>query len=59
MVGRVPRTWSAKLGHLITSTEETRESIISEVRELLSRERALALPLMRMVVFLQREMRME
>jgi len=59
MVGRVPRTWSAKLGHLITSTELTSESMIRDVRELLSSESAFALPLMRIVVFLQREMRME
>jgi len=59
MVGRVPRTCSAKLGHLITSTELTSESMMSDVREELSSESAFALPLMRMVVFLQREMRME
>jgi len=59
MVGRVPRTWSAKLGHLMTSTELTSESMMRDVREELSSERALALPLTRMVVFLQREMRME
>ena len=59
MVGRVPRTWSAKLGHLMTSTELTSESMMRDVRDELSSESALALPLMRMVVFLQREMRME
>lgn len=47
------------MGHLITSTELTMESTMRDVRDELSRERALALPLMRIVVFLQREMRME
>lgn len=55
----MPSTWSAKLGHLMTSTEDTRESMMSDVRDELSRERAFALPVMRMVVFLQREMRIE
>lgn len=58
-MGRVPTTWSAKLGHLMTSTEETSESMMMDVRLELSMEMALALPLTRMVVFLQREMRME
>jgi hypothetical protein len=58
-VGRVPRTCNAKLGHLITSTELTSESMMSDVREELSSESAFALPLTRMVVFLQREMRIE
>jgi hypothetical protein len=59
IVGSVPRTCSAKFGHLMTSTLETSESMMSEVRDELSSDRALALPLMRMVVFLQREMRTE
>lgn len=58
-MGRVPTTWRAKLGHLMTSTEETRLSMMMEVRDELSMEMALALPLTRMVVFLQREMRIE
>lgn len=41
----------------MTSTEETRESMMSEARVLLSRLMAFAFPLMRTVVFLQREMR--
>ena len=52
-------TCRAKLGHLMTSTEEMSESIMIEVRDELSMEMAFALPLMRIVVFLQREMRME
>jgi hypothetical protein len=59
IVGRVPRTCSAKFGHLMTSTELTRESMMSDVRTELSSDKALAFPLMRIVVFLQREMRME
>lgn len=59
IVGSLPRTCRAKLGHLMTSTELTRESMMSDVRDELSSERALALPLTRMVVFLQREMRMD
>jgi hypothetical protein len=43
----------------MTSTEETRLSMMMEVRDELSMEMALALPLTRMVVFLQREMRIE
>jgi hypothetical protein len=59
IVGSVPSTCSAKFGHLITSTEETSESMMSDVRDELSSDRALAFPLMRMVVFLQREIRIE
>jgi hypothetical protein len=43
----------------MTSTELTSESMMRDVRDELSSERAFALPLMRMVVFLQREMRIE
>jgi hypothetical protein len=35
------------------------ESMMRDVREELSRDRAFAFPLMRIVAFLQREMRME
>jgi hypothetical protein len=43
----------------MTSTEDTSESTMMEVLTQLSRAMALALPLMRMVVFLQREIRTE
>ena len=43
----------------MTSTEETSESMMMDVRDELSMEMAFALPLTRMVVFLQREMRIE
>ena len=59
MVGRVPLTWRAKLAHLTTSTDETRESTTRERRGELSMETALNLPVTMMVVLLQREMRME
>lgn len=56
-MGREPKTWRAKLGHLMTSTELTSESMMRDVRALLSTEMAFALPTMRIVVLLQREMR--
>ena len=43
----------------MTSMELTRESTTRDVRDELSSERAFALPLIMMVVFLQREMRMD
>jgi hypothetical protein len=59
MVGRVPRTWRAKLEDLMTSMEETRESIMSDSRGELSMEIAFALPLITIVVLLQRLIRIE
>lgn len=59
MVGSVPRTWRAKLEDLMTSIEETRESMMRERRGELSIEIAFALPLMTIVVLLHRLMRME
>ena len=58
-VGKDSITCSAKLEHLMTSMEETSESTIMDVLGELSTLMALALPLMRMVVPLQREMRIE
>ncbi len=52
-------TCNAKLGDLMTSTDETRESMIREVRSELSREMAFALPSTRMTVERQREIRMD
>lgn len=59
MVGRWPRTWSAKLVDLMTSTEEMSESITSERRGELSIEMAFAFPLIMMVVLEQRLIRMD
>ena len=58
-VGRVPRTWSAKLDDLITSIEDTRDSITRDRRGELSIEIAFAFPLTMIVDLLQRLMRME
>jgi hypothetical protein len=58
-VGRFSSTWSAKPGHLITSTDETRESIMMDVLVELSIEMALAFPLTRMVVFLHLVIRID
>ena len=58
-VGKVSMTCSAKPEHLMTSMEETRESTMMDVLGELSTLMALALPLMRIVVPLQREIRIE
>ena len=58
-VGRVPRTWSAKLDDLITSIEDTSDSITRDRRGELSIEIAFAFPLTMIVVLLQRLIRME
>ena len=55
MVGRVPSTGRAKDGHLMTSTELTRESMTREVLEDESMLMVFALPLTMMVVFLTLE----
>lgn len=52
-------TCTAKLGHLITSRADTRESRMMDVLGQLSIEIAFALPVMRIVVFLHRVMRIE
>lgn len=59
MVGRVPRTCMAKLEDLMTSTEETRDSITRERRGELSIDMAFALPFTMIVVLEQRLIRME
>ena len=59
IVGTTPRIWRAKFVDLITSMEETRDSTRSDNRGELSMEMAFALPLMMIVVLLQRLMRME
>lgn len=52
-------TWSAKLEALITSIDETRDSMIRDRRGQLSMEMAFALPLSIIVVLLQRLMRID
>jgi hypothetical protein len=59
MVGTVPRIWTAKDGHLMTSTLDTRESRMSEVFGQLSMEIAFALPWTRIVVLLHFVIRIE
>ncbi len=59
MVGNVPKTCSAKFDDLMTSTEETKESMISERRGELSTDMAFAFPLMMIVVLLHRLIRIE
>ena len=58
-VGSAPVTCKAKLGHLMTSTEDTRLSMTRLVRGLLSMLIALALPKRRMVAFLHFVMRID
>lgn len=59
IVGKVPVTCIAKLEALITSTEETKDSMMSDSRGELSIEMALAFPLIIMVVLQHRLMRIE
>jgi hypothetical protein len=59
IVGKVPVTCMAKLDALITSTEDTSESMMSDSRGELSIEIAFAFPLTIMVVLLHRLMRIE
>lgn len=58
-VGRVPRTWRAKFEDLMTSMEETRDSITRDSRGELSIEMAFALPVTMIVVLLQRLIRID
>lgn len=59
MVGTTPKIWRAKLEDLMTSMEETRDSTRRDRRGELSIEIAFALPLIIIVVLLQRLMRIE
>ena len=59
IVGRAPWTCRAKFAHLMTSTDDTKESMTRASLGELSIEIAFALPLTMMVVLLHRLMRME